>query len=94
MLIDLPIVTYYVEGIGAGSTQDKRLRAIGKPFATDDYYIAFKKNGANGKPYANGLTLQKEINAALAVLKKNGTLHQIYVKWGLWNDQQAEIGTK
>jgi len=33
-----------------------------------------------------------ELNAALNVLKKNGTLHQIYVKWKMWNDQQAEIG--
>jgi polar amino acid transport system substrate-binding protein len=87
-LVDLPIVTYYVEGIGAGSTANKKLRAIGKPFATDYYYIAFKKNSANGA------TLLKEINAALAVLKQNGTLHQIYAKWGLWNDQQAQIGVK
>jgi polar amino acid transport system substrate-binding protein len=94
VLIDLPIVTYYVEGIGAGSTKDKRLRAIGKPIAPDDYYIAFRKNGPNGKPYANGQTLLKEINAALAELKTNGALHRIYTKWGLWNDQQAAIGIK
>jgi len=88
VLIDLPIVTYYVEGVGAGGTADPRLRAIGKPFETSDYVIAFNKSDPNAA------TLQQEINQALTILKNNGTLHKIYIRWNLWNDQQAQIGTK
>jgi polar amino acid transport system substrate-binding protein len=88
VLIDLPIVTYYVQGIGAGGKADPHLKPIGQPFDTSDYVIAFQKNGSNGA------TLQQEVNQALTVLKNNGTLHQIYKKWNLWNDQQAQIGTK
>ncbi len=88
VLIDLPIVTYYVEGIGTGGKADPRLRAIGQPFETSDYVIGFNKNDPNA------VTLQKEIDQALTELKNNGTLHRIYTKWNLWNNQQAQIGTK
>lgn len=88
VLIDLPIVSYYVQGIGAGGTKNAKLRAIGKPFETSTYVIAFRKSDPNGA------VLQKEIDAALAVLKSNGKLHEIYSRWGLWNGQQAEIGVK
>jgi polar amino acid transport system substrate-binding protein len=88
VLIDLPIVTYYVQGIGPGGKADPRLKAIGKPFQTSDYIIGFNKKGPDAP------TLLGEINAALTELKNNGTLHKIYAKWNLWNDQQAQIGTK
>jgi polar amino acid transport system substrate-binding protein len=88
VLIDLPMVTYYVQGIGPGGKADPRLKAIGKPFYTSDYVIGFYKQNPNTS------TLLGEINTALTELKNNGTLHQIYVKWNLWNDQQAQIGTK
>jgi len=88
VLIDLPIVTYYVEGVGSGGTKNTKLRSIGKPFETSDYVIGFRKSDPNGA------TLKQEIDAAVTVLKNNGKLHQIYTKWGLWNDQQAEISTK
>lgn len=88
VLIDLPIVTYYVEGAGAGSTSNSKLRAIGKPFEISDYVVAFRKDDPNG------LVLKKEVDAAITQLKQNGTLHQILAKWSLWNDQQATIGTR
>ena len=88
VLIDLPIVTYYVQGIGPGGKADPTLKPIGKPFKTSDYIIAYYIKDPNAP------TLQKEIDQALTQLKNNGTLHQIYLKWNLWNDQQAEIGIK
>jgi polar amino acid transport system substrate-binding protein len=92
VLIDLPIVTYYVQGIGPGGKADARLKAIGKPFETSDYIIAFNKTDPKKNP--NPQILLSEINSALTELKNNGALHKIYVKWNLWNDQQAQIGTK
>ncbi|HEY4389411.1 MAG TPA: ABC transporter substrate-binding protein, partial [Ktedonobacteraceae bacterium] len=87
VLIDLPVVAYYVLGAGAGAQPDKKLRLIGKPFALGDYVIALKKA-------APGATLLlKMLNQAITELKNNGTLHNILEKWQLWNDQQASIGT-
>jgi polar amino acid transport system substrate-binding protein len=88
VLIDLPIVTYYVLGVGPGGKPDQTLKPIGKPFQTSDYIIAYFKNDPNAE------TLLKEVDQALTQLKNDGTLHKIYTKWSLWNDQQAQIGTK
>jgi polar amino acid transport system substrate-binding protein len=86
VLIDGPIVAYYVLGSGPGGKPNPALKPIGKPFSTDDYFIGFNKSNPNAQ------ILQPEIDQALAVLKKNGTLKTIYMKWSMWNDQQAEIG--
>jgi len=88
VLIDLPIVTYYVQGIGPGSQSDSKLRPIGVPFELSDYVIGFNKSDPNAA------TLQKEVDQAITEIKTNGTLRQILTKWDLWNDQQAIIGTK
>ncbi len=85
-------MTYYVQGIGAGGKADNRLKAIGKPFETSDYIIAVNKTDPKKNP--NPTMLLGEINAAITELKNNGTLHKIYARWNLWNDQQAQIGTK
>lgn len=87
VLIDLPLVTYYVLGVGPGGNANTKLRPIGKPFETNNYVIGFNKSGPNTP------VLLKEVDAALTQMKKDGTLHKIYVKWNLWNDQQADIGT-
>ena len=86
VLIDDIIVFYYVLGNGPGATSNPALKAIGKPFETDDYFVGFNK--AN----PNAVTLQGEIDQAFDQLKKDGTLKKIYMKWGMWNDQQAQIG--
>ena len=86
VLIDGPIAAYYVVGAGPGAKPDHSLKLIGKPFHTDDYFIGFSKSNPNAQ------TLQGEIDRALDVLKKDGTLKQIYMKWSMWNDQQAQIG--
>ena len=88
VLIDYSTVTYYVLGFGAGSTANRALKLIGKAFDANGYVIALNKNSSNA------VTLQKELNQALTVLKNNGTLKQIYMRWGLWNDQQSQIGVK
>jgi polar amino acid transport system substrate-binding protein len=86
VLIDGPIAAYYVTGTGPGGQPDKALKLIGKPFKTDDYFIGFSMGNKNA------VTLQKEIDQALTILKQNGTLKSIYMKWSMWNSQQAEIG--
>src|SRR6266852_310385 len=86
VLIDGPIVAYYVLGAGPGAKPNPALKAIGKPFRTDDYFIGFNKSNPNAQ------ILQPEIYQALTVLKHDGTLKRIYIKWNMWNDQQAEIG--
>ena len=88
VLIDLPTVTYYVQGIGPGGQADQTLKLIGKPFESSDYVIAYNKSSTNAE------TLLQEIDQALTQLKNDGTLYKIYTRWGMWNDQQAQIGTK
>ncbi|HLH61872.1 MAG TPA: ABC transporter substrate-binding protein [Ktedonobacteraceae bacterium] len=85
-MLDVPIVAYYVEGAGPGGTPDPALKPIGKPLYPDVYVCGFNKSNPNAQ------ILLPEINAAIAVLKKNGTLKNIYKKWSMWNDQQAAIG--
>lgn len=85
-MVDVPIVAYYVSGAGPGATSDPALKLLGKPLFFSDYVVGFNKSNPNA------VTLQTEINAAIKVLKQNGTLKTIYQKWALWNDQQASIG--
>lgn len=84
--LDYPIVAYYVLGAGPGGTPDATLKPIGKPLYLDTYVAGFNKSNTNAT------TLLNELNQALARLKKDGTLKQIYIKWKMWNDQQAPIG--
>lgn len=86
VLLDLPIVVYYVLGSGPGGTQDPALKLAGKPIYTNNYVIGFNKNSPKAQ------TLQAEINQALTILKQDGTLKGIYQRWQIWNDQQSEIG--
>ncbi|GCF07783.1 substrate-binding periplasmic protein [Dictyobacter arantiisoli] len=88
VLIDYSTVTYYALGYGSGGSKNAALKLIGKPFDNSDYVIAFDKNSPNA------VTLQKEIDQALTILKGNGTLKDIYNRWGLWTDAQPEIGIK
>ncbi len=86
MMVDLPIIAYYVLGAGPGGVPDKALKPIGKPLYPDVYIVGINKSNPKAQ------TLLTEINQAIAQLKKNGTLKQIFQKWSLWNDQQAQIG--
>lgn len=86
MMVDLPIVAYYVLGSGPGGTADQTLKLAGKPIFPSNYVVGFNKNSPQAK------TLSSEINQAFDILKKDGTLKGIYQRWQMWNDQQAEIG--
>jgi ABC-type amino acid transport substrate-binding protein len=89
VLIDSPIVIYYVEGKGLGATPSRTLRAIGKPMFADSessYVIGFRKGDSE--------ILREEINQALLALKQDGTLSNIYRRWELWNDSQEEVGIR
>jgi len=86
VLIDGPIAAYYVIGAGPGAKPNAALKTIGKPFRTDDYFVGFNKANPNAQ------TLLGEIDQAFDILKKDGTLKRIYMKWSMWNDQQAQIG--
>lgn len=85
-MVDVPIVSYYVQGAGPGATPDSALKLLGKPLYPDVYVVGYN----NKNP--NATQLLPEVNAAIAALKKNGTLKRIYQKWSLWNDQQGAIG--
>jgi len=86
VMVDVPIVAYYVQGAGPGGTPDPALKLIGKAQFYDVYIVGFNKSNPNAP------TVLSEINQAISVLKKNGTLKQIYMKWSLWNTGQAQIG--
>lgn len=86
VMVDVPIVAYYVQGAGPGATADSALKLIGKPLYYDVYIVGFNKSNPNAS------ALLPEINACIAHLKQDGTLKKIYQKWSLWNDHQASIG--
>lgn len=88
ILIDYPIVSYYVLGSGPGGTLNTALKPVGVPIYLNNYVIAFNKEN----PQAS--ILQAEIDQEIAQLKNDGSLKEIYQKWNLWNEQQAEIGIR
>jgi len=86
MMVDAPIIIYYVVGKGVGAQPDPEIKLLGKPIFQDNYYIGFNKQNSNAP------TLLKEVNQAFDVLKKNGTLRTIYEKWSMWDEHQKDIG--
>ncbi|WP_298617999.1 ABC transporter substrate-binding protein [uncultured Thermosynechococcus sp.] len=86
LLLDIPIVSYEILGQGIGANKNSALRVIGKPLFLADYVMAFNGDSPKGK------ILKGEVDQALSLLKKDGTLRRIYERWGLWNEAQAEIG--
>jgi len=84
--LDFPIATYYINGAGPGATPIPELKLLGDPIYIDDYFVGFNKSNPNAS------ILLPEINQAIAILKKNGTLKKIYTKWQLQNSLQAQIG--
>ena len=86
VMVDVPLVAYYVQGAGPGATPDPSLKLLGKPIFYDVYIVGFNKT------HPQAQQLLPEINACITRLKQNGTLKQIYQKWSMWNDNQASIG--
>ncbi|XFA72670.1 ABC transporter substrate-binding protein [Thermosynechococcaceae cyanobacterium Okahandja] len=86
VMLDFPIVAYYILGSGSGGTVNPALKPIGVPIFLNNYVIAFNANSPKAE------TLKTEVNQALEILKTDGTLRGIYERWKMWNEQQAQIG--
>lgn len=68
VLQELPGAAFYIK-----TTSGTKLEVVGKPFDTTDtnYAIAFPK----------GFKYEKQFNAAIKILKDNGTMAQLEKKW-------------
>lgn len=86
ILMDTPIVSYSIAGIGPGALPDPRIKIVSPPLFPNNYVMAINKSNPKG------ITLQSELNQALEILKTNGTLKKIYEHWGLWDKEQSKIG--
>jgi polar amino acid transport system substrate-binding protein len=73
------IAAYY-----AGPTTENKDKLFNVPqtFSEGKYAVAVRKEDES---------LLKEINRALAAIKKSGELAKIYKKWNIWNDKQKSI---
>lgn len=64
---DAPVVSFYLK-----TPAGKNCKAVGDILEAEEYGIAFSKKNPQ---------LVKDMNKALATLKKNGTYDKIYAKW-------------
>ena len=71
------IAGYYAAGIAG-------LYSIPETFSPGEYAGAVRKNEPE---------LKAAIDAAMTRMKESGDLGRIYQRWGVWSEQQAEIGT-
>ena len=74
-LQDTPIAAFY-------GKEFPRLHYIGAPVAPG-YYVIYAKKGETA--------LISKINEALILMIRNGDLEAIYRKYGIWDDQQAQL---
>ena len=78
VLLDTPIVAYY------GAT-DPQLKPVGERVGQGAYGIAVRKQDR---------AFVATIDQALAELMANGRLREIFVRWHLWNADQARLAHK
>lgn len=74
VLLDQPVAVYY-------GNPDPTLKSVGRPIGDMSYGIAVPRTQPQ---------LQAKINQALMSLRKEGTLREIYDRWGIWNPRMAE----
>jgi polar amino acid transport system substrate-binding protein len=74
VLLDAPLAIY-------NAKPNPALKLVGKPVGTILYGIGMKKSDTE---------LRRQINGALTEMKKDGELHRIYDRYGLWNRQMAD----
>ena len=79
--VDASMAESIIAGYYAASMQD--LYSIPETFSPGEYAGAVRK----GEP-----ELLSAINDALDRMKASGDLGRIYQRWGIWSEQQAEIG--
>jgi polar amino acid transport system substrate-binding protein len=76
VLMDAPIAQYFAKN-------NSKLKFAGQPFALGAYAIMFRKDQE---------ALAQQVDAALENLYRSGELERIYRKWGIWNDDQRQLG--
>lgn len=76
VLLDTPIAAAY----GAANPA---LENVGESFGEGRYVIAFRQED---------IALRKAVDAALDRVRQNGELKAIYVKWGIFDLHQTQIG--
>ncbi len=76
VLMDLPIAIYYAR-------PNPLLRFAGDPIERGYYAIAFRPGEE---------ALAGSIDAALERLLRRGELRRIYARWGIWDEEQNELG--
>lgn len=76
VLLDGPIAKYY------GDT-NPALHVVGEPIGRVEYGIAFEK-GQNE-------ALRGRVNAALAAMRTDGTLHRVLARWDLWTPEMVQL---
>lgn len=76
VLLDTPIAAAY-------GASNPKLVNVGKSFNEGRYIIAFRQEDDS---------LRKAVNDALAIMKKNGELREIYGKYGIMDEHQNQIG--
>jgi polar amino acid transport system substrate-binding protein len=74
-VLDLPIALFYAKS-------DPELRLAGEPFAVGYYGMGVRRADTN---------LLATINQTIRTLAADGTLEQIYRKYGLWDERQAGL---
>jgi polar amino acid transport system substrate-binding protein len=86
VLLDLPIALYFAQKDPKlkYAQANPKLKFVGPPIEKGYYAIAFNRQNE---------ALAAEVDAALGRLIQNGKLELIYEKWGLWNDDQKDLGT-
>ncbi len=74
VLLDAPLALY-------NGGPNPKLKAVGKPISSISYGIGISKKDVK---------LLGELNSAIDTMAKNGELHRIYDRYGLWNSMMAE----
>jgi polar amino acid transport system substrate-binding protein len=72
---DTPIASFYASRFPA-------LRRIEKPVARG-YYVAYVRKGETA--------LLQALNEAIVLMVRNGDIERIYRRYGIWDEQQAEL---
>ncbi|MGE0616939.1 MAG: ABC transporter permease subunit [Bacteriovoracia bacterium] len=75
VLMDWPIALYY-------GHPNPKLKPVGLEISDLAYGMGIRKRDT---------ALQREVNAAIATLKANGKLREIYERWGMWNPRVASF---
>jgi polar amino acid transport system substrate-binding protein len=78
VLMDWPIAVYY-------SKPNPKLKFTGPVIDQMEYGIAARKRDT---------ALLKQVNDALLALIQSGELRRIYEKWGIWNEETAQLFVK